>query len=199
MGSDPFPQPAQGIRDEEILRAALKMFGERGQLMRIEDVTTAVGIGKGTLYRHYASRVNLLRAALAYGIRELQARALAARDTVRNAHGSREQELTAVIGELAAMNARHEAVSPAALCRLRTCEQWTVPLDAPSEPRSALDPLIVEWQADGLLDTSVTPAWMTTIVFGAIDAPPFAADSNGQIAALADRVCAIVRRAFPGR
>src|SRR6059058_2658567 len=105
MATDSFAQQVQGIRDEEILKAALKMFGERGQLMRIEDVTAAVGIGKGTLYRHYDSRLSLLRAALAYGIRELQARALAARDAVRDAAGGGEQELTAVIRELAAMNA----------------------------------------------------------------------------------------------
>src|SRR5438270_3197311 len=140
MGSDPFPQPAQGIRDEEILKAALKIFGERGQLMRIEDVTVAVGIGKGTLYRHYDSRLNLLRAALAYGVRELQARAVAARDAVRDADGGREQELTAVIGALATMNARRDAVSPVVLCRLRTCEQWAAPPEQSSEPTTALDP-----------------------------------------------------------
>src|SRR3954452_18135109 len=105
MGRDRFAQHVQGIRDEEILKAALTIFGERGQLMRIEDVTVAVGIGKGTLYRHYDSRLSLLRAALAYGVRELHARAVAARDAVRHGDGGGEEELTAVIAEFAALNA----------------------------------------------------------------------------------------------
>src|SRR5689334_3669168 len=167
MATDNSGQQAQGVRDEEILKAALKVFGDRGQLMRIEDVTVAVGIGKGTLYRHYDSRVNLLRAALAYGVRELQARAVAARDAVRDADGGREEELTAVIADLAAMNARREAVSPAVLSRLRSCEEWPAGVDAGAEPTAALEPLIAQWQADGLLDRSETPAWITTMVLGA--------------------------------
>src|SRR3954465_6516809 len=138
MDTDNSAQQVQAVRDEEILKAALKVFGERGQLMRIEDVTVAVGIGKGTLYRHYDSRVNLLRAALAYGVRELRVRAFAARDAVRDADGRREEELTAVIAELAAMNARRDAVSPAVLARLRSCEEWPTGIDAGAGPAAAL-------------------------------------------------------------
>ena len=194
------------MRDEEILRAALTVFGQRGQLMRIEDVTVAVGIGKGTLYRHYDSRVNLLRAALAYGVRELQARAVAARDAVRATDGGHEAELTAVITELAALNARRDAVSPAVLARLRTCEEWPTGLDADAEPTAALEPLIAQWQGDGLLDASETPAWITTMVLGAVNSPLCAAasdgngsDSSADRADVAARVSAMIRRAFPAR
>jgi AcrR family transcriptional regulator len=180
------------------LKAALKNFAERGQLMRIEDVTVAVGIGKGTLYRHYDSRMNLLRAALAYGVRELRARALAARDAVHGA-GERADELTAVIGELLTMNLRHDGGSPAVLSRLATSEQWPEPLDETVEPTSALDPLMSQWQADGLLDPSETPAWMTTIVFGAVNSPLAAGSGNDQVGELAERVSALLRRAFPAR
>ena len=205
MATESSGQQAQGVRDEEILKAALKVFGERGQLMRIEDVTVAVGIGKGTLYRHYDSRVNLLRAALAYGVRELQARAFAARDAVRDADSGREEELTAVIAELAAMNARRDAVSPAVLARLRTCEEWPTGIDAGAEPTAALEPLVAQWQADGLLDRSEAPAWITTMVFGAVNSPLYAAsasaegsdDAPARAADVAERVSAMIRRAFP--
>ena len=206
MATDNSTQQVQGVRDEEILKAALKVFGQRGQLMRIEDVTVAVGIGKGTLYRHYDSRVNLLRAALAYGVHELQARAAAARDAVRAADGSREAALTAVIAELAALNARRDAVSPAVLARLRTCEEWPTGLDAGAEPTAALEPLIAQWQGDGLLDPSETPAWITTLVLGAVNSPLYAAATNGNGGAssgdgadVAERVSAMIRRAFPAR
>jgi len=206
MAIDDSGQQAQGVRDEEILKAALKVFGERGQLMRIEDVTVAVGIGKGTLYRHYDSRVNLLRAALAYGVRELQARAFAARDAVRDADGGREEELTAVIADLAAMNARHDAASPAVLSRLRSCEEWPTGIEAGAEPTAALEPLVAQWQADGLLDRSETPAWITTMVLGAVNSPLYAASTNGngddhdaRAADVAERVSAMIRRAFPAQ
>lgn len=200
-------QQAQGVRDEEILKAALKVFGERGQLMRIEDVTVAVGIGKGTLYRHYDSRVNLLRAALAYGVRELQARAVAARDAVRDADGGREEELTAVIADLAAMNARRDAVSPAVLSRLRSCEEWPTGIEPGAEPTAALEPLIAQWQADGLLDRSEAPAWITTMVLGAVNSPLYAEsikgdggdDHDARAADVAERVSAMIRRAFPAQ
>jgi AcrR family transcriptional regulator len=205
MDTDNSAQQVQAVRDEEILKAALKVFGERGQLMRIEDVTVAVGIGKGTLYRHYDSRVNLLRAALAYGVRELQARAFAARDAVRHGDGGGEEELTAVIAELAALNARRDAVSPAVLARLRTCEEWPTGIDAGAEPTAALEPLIAQWQGDGLLDPSETPAWITTMMLGAVNSPLYAATTNGNGrdpnaadgADVAERVSAMIRRAFP--
>jgi AcrR family transcriptional regulator len=196
MGTEHFAEQVQGVRDEEILKASLKIFGERGQLMRIEDVTVAVGIGKGTLYRHYDSRLNLLRAALAYGVRELQARAFAARDAVRNGPGGRPDELTAVIAELTTMNLRRDPGSPAILCRLATCEQWPEPLPAAAEPTTALDPLMIQWQQDGLLDASESPAWMTTIVFGAINSPLATSAANDSLQELADRVSALIRRAF---
>src|SRR3954451_14351103 len=179
MDTDNSAQQVQAVRDEEILKAALKVFGERGQLMRIEDVTVAVGIGKGTLYRHYDSRVNLLRAALAYGVRELQARAFAARDAIRNGDGGREDELTAVFAELAAMNARRDAASPAVLARLRTCEEWPTGIDEAAEPTAALEPLIAQWQGEGLLDAAETPAWITTMMLGAVNSPLYAAATSG--------------------
>jgi AcrR family transcriptional regulator len=199
MGTDTFARQVQGIRDEEILKAALKMFGERGQLMRIEDVTVAVGIGKGTLYRHYDSRVNLLRAALAYGVRELQARALAARNAARHEDTPDEAELRAVIGELAAMNARRDAVAPAVLCRLRVCEQWPSPLEAGAEPTEALIPVVAQWQSEGLLDASEAPAWVSTMILGVINSPLFASATNGEMSSLTARVSTLVRRAFPPR
>src|SRR6476646_2957427 len=134
MGSERFARHIKGIRNEEILKAALKEFGLRGSTMRIEDVTASVGIGKGTLYRHFDSRIELLRAALAYGVRGLEQRARAARD---GADGAADHGLTAVIVELAAMNTQGDPVSPASLCRLRTCERWPEPLDAECEPSGA--------------------------------------------------------------
>src|SRR5438067_6018800 len=115
MALDRFARHIKGIRNEEILKAALKEFGQRGSTMRIEDVTASVGIGKGTLYRHFDSRIELLRAVLAYGVRALPLRALAARGA---AAATADPALTAVIAERAAMNAGRAPASAAALRRL---------------------------------------------------------------------------------
>ena len=172
MALDRFARHLKGIRNEEILKAALKEFGQRGSTMRIEDVTASVGIGKGTLYRHFESRIELLRAALAYGVRELQLRALAARDAADGAaDGTADHGLTAVIAELAAMNTERDPASPASLCRLRVCEGWPEPFDPECEPSGALAPLIVRWQADGVFDRGESPDWIAALIIGAVNSP----------------------------
>jgi AcrR family transcriptional regulator len=193
MASERFARHIKGIRNEEILKAALKEFGHRGPTMRIEDVTASVGIGKGTLYRHFDSRVELLRAALAYGVRELQARALAARDA---ANGAPDEGLTAVVVELAAMNTQGDPASPASLCRLRTCESWPAPLDETCEPSGALGPLIVRWQADGLFDRGERPDWIAALIIGAVNSPLLAAEADGELPARAAHAVLLIRRAF---
>ena len=200
MGTDRFARHIKGIRNEEILKAALKEFGHRGSTMRIEDVTASVGIGKGTLYRHYDSRLNLLRAALAYGVRELHLRALAARDGSTAASASPDdQGLTAVIAELAAMNTQRDPASPASLCRLRGCESWPEPLDADCEPNGALGPLIVRWQADGLFDRGERPDWIAALIIGAVNSPLLASDGDGDLPERAAHAVFPIRRAFAAR
>jgi len=161
--------------------------------MRIEDVTASVGIGKGTLYRHFDSRIELLRAVLAYGVRELQLRALAARDA---ADATADHGLTAVIAELAAMNAERDPASPASLCRLRVCEGWPEPLDAECEPSGALAPLIVRWQADGVFDRGESPDWIAALIIGAVNSPLMASHGDGDARALAAHAVLLIRRAF---
>jgi len=193
MASERFARHITGIRNEEILKATLKEFLLRGSTMRIEDVTASVGIGKGTLYRHFDSRIALLRAALAYGVRELQGRALAARDA---ANGEADHGLTAVIVELAAMNAQGDPASPASLCRLRLCERWPEPLAAECEPNGALGPLIAAWQADGLFDRGESQDWIAALIICAVNSPQLASHSDGELPALAAHAVRLIRRAF---
>jgi len=197
MTTDRFARQIKGIRNEVILKAALKEFGHRGSTMRIEDITASVGIGKGTLYRHYDSRLNLLRAALAYGVRELHGRALAARDAcVAEGGGQGDQGLTAVIVELAVMNTHGDPASLASLCRLRRCESWPEPLDAACEPHGALGPLIVRWQADGLFDRGERPDWIAALIIGAVNSPLLASEGDGELPARAAHAVLLIRRAF---
>lgn len=62
---------------DRILRAADTLLRERGEAVRMEDVSAAAGVGKGTLYRNYASRAALAEALLDDLARDLQRRTLA--------------------------------------------------------------------------------------------------------------------------
>lgn len=55
-----------------ILAAAWRVLGERGaDGLTMEEVAHCAGVGKGTLYRHYATKTCLVRAVLTDGAEEL--------------------------------------------------------------------------------------------------------------------------------
>ncbi len=62
---------------ERILEVAGPLLRERGEALRMEDVSAAAGVGKGTLYRNYANRAALAEAVLDDIARDLQRRVLA--------------------------------------------------------------------------------------------------------------------------
>ena len=57
----------------ELISAARKLFAERGLYEpRIEDLTAAAGIAKGTIYGYFSSKEELALAVVRLGFRELQ-------------------------------------------------------------------------------------------------------------------------------
>ena len=60
-----------------IIAVAEALLRERGDAVRMEDVSAAAGVGKGTLYRNYPDRAALAEAVLDGLARQVQARALA--------------------------------------------------------------------------------------------------------------------------
>ncbi|MGQ0636150.1 MAG: TetR/AcrR family transcriptional regulator [Planctomycetaceae bacterium] len=62
-------------RTEEILSAAAKLFAERGYAdADTQELADRVGVGKGTLYRYFASKRELFLAAADLGMRRLTER-----------------------------------------------------------------------------------------------------------------------------
>ncbi|MCL5292958.1 MAG: TetR/AcrR family transcriptional regulator [Actinobacteria bacterium] len=56
-------------RENEILEAAISLFGERGYYkVTVDDIAARVGVGKGTVYRHFGDKKGLFEAALHRGI-----------------------------------------------------------------------------------------------------------------------------------
>ena len=64
---DPRPgRPRDPETDQAILRAALQLLTDRGYAgMSVEGVASRAGVGKTTIYRRYASKEELVAAALA--------------------------------------------------------------------------------------------------------------------------------------
>jgi AcrR family transcriptional regulator len=63
--SPPTRQRRKEARPQELLDAALQLFVERGfAAARMEEVAALAGVSKGTLYLYYASKEELLKAAI---------------------------------------------------------------------------------------------------------------------------------------
>ncbi len=68
--------PVTDLRRQEIVRAAVKVFGRHGfEAARAEDIAHAAKIAKGTLYLYFRSKEALYSAAIAHAVHELQAEA----------------------------------------------------------------------------------------------------------------------------
>jgi AcrR family transcriptional regulator len=75
--SRPLQKPARERRDaaehrQRVLEAARRLFDERGvEDVTMEDVALAAGVGKGTLYRRYADKGQLVLALMSTCVGEL--------------------------------------------------------------------------------------------------------------------------------
>jgi AcrR family transcriptional regulator len=62
------------LRREEILRAAIRIFGKKGFAATcVEDIADAAKIAKGTLYLYFKSKEEIYRAAMQLAVQQLQA------------------------------------------------------------------------------------------------------------------------------
>ena len=67
--SEPRWARRKDARPEEITRAALELFVERGYAAtRLEDVAARAGVAKGTLYLYFANKAELFKAVVREGI-----------------------------------------------------------------------------------------------------------------------------------
>ena len=96
-------------RPTEIVDAALRLFAERGfAATKLEDVATAAGIGKGTIYLYFPTKEELFRAVVRQAVLpNLEAAAALAADPERSAadilRGLAERFLTLLDSDLTAI------------------------------------------------------------------------------------------------
>lgn len=179
MTKDRFAKRMAKQREAMILDAALACFNERGCfLINLDRVVAAVGVGKGTLYRHYGSREELFNAALRGGIQALLARC---RDIQGTHAKDPDAGLCAVISDLVSLNQRDDPASPATLARLRCSCRWmngSHPDDGKLE--FALMPVVRIWQAAELFDRATDPSWIAAVMAALIGSAVVTGGDNNQ-------------------
>lgn len=199
-------------RNAEILDSLLACSNEQGCFQtKVEDVVAKVGIGKGTLYRHYSSREELFKSALHRGIDILRGRC----QSVWETHGADPEEgVRAVIGELVSLNRSRADVSPASLAHLDCGCGWMTPADPPDENLdSMLVPLVQRWQLVRLFDEVAAPSLIAAVIITLVNSPAILSCSGGESAGepqasanlrrgdrvphIADRLVSLLTRAFP--
>jgi AcrR family transcriptional regulator len=88
---------------QQVLRAAERLFGERGyEAVTMDEIAHAAGVGKGTLYRRYGDKSQLVMALMDRCVANLQ-------DDLSRiaAYAQTLEELKAVIGRMAAWTEEH--------------------------------------------------------------------------------------------
>ncbi len=211
MAQESFTKRAAKQRDTAILQSLLTCFNERGCFgTTLDQVATEVGIGKGTLYRHYDSREDLFEAALRAGIEGLIARC----------HGNWEAHapdfdtaLRVVIGDLVSLNHRGDPLSPATLARLCCGYRWLSPSHREEgKLEVAFTPLVRGWQVVGLFERTTDPSWIAAVTLALVNSLAVTRHGSQEVvepsvtstrprspaseADIASRIVGVLRRAF---
>ena len=90
-------QRRKEARPQELLDAALELFGEKGfAATRTDDVAERAGVSKGTLYLYYPSKEELLKAVIS---QRLSSEIAAAAEITEHYEGSTAQLMTEVLSD----------------------------------------------------------------------------------------------------
>ncbi|MFM8899040.1 MAG: TetR/AcrR family transcriptional regulator [Burkholderiales bacterium] len=88
MSTSPIRQRRKEARPQELLAAALDLFGEKGfAATRAEEVAVRAGVSKGTLYLYYPSKEDLLKAVIRENLSNLIAEGTEALDSYEGSTG----------------------------------------------------------------------------------------------------------------
>ncbi len=187
MKESRFADRARALRQNQVLDAALAAFAERGCFaMSLDDVAQRVGIAKGTIYLHYASREALLSAVLARACEQLRERCWRAWNTSPNPATG----LRAVIASLMGMDQGPDSVSATTLSRLQCgLIGKQLPPFRESRVEQALEPVMNAWQQARLIHTGVEPRWVARVTLALVNG---AADERIDAREVAERIATLL-------
>ena len=154
-------------RERLILRAASDLFVERGYHdTSMDDIAARVGIAKGTVYLHFASKEDLTLALLEQGVREFTQ----SLDAILSADGTPRDKLESVFGVYSAMTDGSFQLfstifrNPEVIARLH--EKREVIGALWDEPRARLTEVLEEGKAAGEFDPTMPTPIMLSLLLG---------------------------------
>jgi len=158
-------------REQLILQTADELLLEKGYHdTSIEDIAARVGISKGTVYLHFASKDDLVFALLERGMRELQATL----DAIFSSTGTPREKLCAVIEQFYAhlMSQQRlqlvEALFRSPELHSRLMERRELFNKAWAEPRKCIIALLEEGKAAGEFDPAIPTPVMLSLFWSMI-------------------------------
>jgi AcrR family transcriptional regulator len=159
-------------REQLILQAAEQLMIERGyHETSIDDIAARVGISKGTIYLHFASKEDLVIALVERGMRQF----IAALDEILSTPGTPREKLSAILrqvyGNMSDQHAHHlrmilqrpELMSRIAEHRQSLAAQW-------EEPMRRIAVVLEEGKAMGEFDRDI-PTPVMVSMFGSLLSP----------------------------
>ncbi len=174
------PRPAEQLRADarqnhaRLLAAASEAFAEHGADAPLEDIARRAGVGIGTLYRHFPTRLDLQAAAF-----RNQVSVLCGQAEERLDEGPRGQAFFAWIKALAAYMTTKRGLSKALMEALgkdsevmSTC--WTA-------MRDTTERTLTEAQQTGLIRADVAPIDVMRLVHGVVSASEHAPDQTPRL------------------
>lgn len=144
-------------RQELILRVAADLLAERGYYeMSLDEIAARVGISKGTIYSHFASKEDLVVAFLEQGMSAF----LKMIDETLSGSATPAEKLRAIIGQVSSSMTDHRIQGIRAMLQTpeihsRMAERQDEMRQRWEEPRRRLTEVIEQGKAEGDFDTTL--------------------------------------------
>ncbi|NLF32404.1 MAG: TetR/AcrR family transcriptional regulator [Planctomycetes bacterium] len=186
---------------DRILDAAARLFLQYGhKRTTVEDIATAAGIAKGSVYLHFKSKDDVFGAVS----RRVCRRVLDAMRREAAAAGPVEQRLTAVMltAALHTWDFSHQAPHAPQLWAEVVAAAAAYAVEAYAEGRQIVADLVAEGQASGELAAGHDPqevAMLLQLASRAFDPPFLLIDSRGQIERQVPRLVDLLMHGLSGR
>jgi len=155
-------------REALILRAAAELLAERGyHEMSLDDIAARVGISKGTIYLHFASKEDLVIAFLDQGMSAF----LQMMDDTLNSSASATEKLRAIISQVSSSMTDHQvqvirAMMQAPEIHSRMAARQEEMRKRWEEPRRQLAAVIEQGKADGSFDRTLPTPLILNLLMG---------------------------------
>lgn len=153
-----------------IIDSAAKLIAERGEAASMEEIATAAGVGRATLYRYFPSREELLRAMALASVQELTLRI---REAELDAVGF-DEAIARLTRGIIATGSRYVAVNG------DSARYGEIHPEFDAEVIAPIRALFDRAQADGLLRPELSPDLAMQLFSGLVKAAVDATTSGRQ-------------------